>query len=342
MFLKEGWSDVWAQPHILMKTTHTPCSILTIFALGVAFLNPTVAAPDASAEAAALKIKSAERQIAASKDRIKKLETTLKEVDGRIEKRVSKVVDTLKGLGDSKDSGVRVSNSKLNVIDFMRKQISDYSRRRSQLRTALDSRTTVIPAETIQSDIAKIDGRIDHRIAQVAALGGSFASHEDYDKYIASDGGWYGATEYRLNEDYVHNRKSTTKTNQAKGKLTSALDENIKRLESNNRLLRSRMAGQSAASVARIQADIARNEALIETLRGNRVAVLMPNPQQLRALGSKEAQSIADRLKETGAEIRRDQNTLTSTYNSLNAERAKLAPMVAAFAVMQKAAPAKP
>ena len=324
-----------------MKTTLTPCSILTIFALGVAFLNPTVAAPDASAEAAGLKIKSAERQIAASQDRIKKLESTLKEVDGRIEKRVSKVVDTLKGLGDSKDSGVRVSNSKLNVIDFMRKQISDYSRRRSQLRTALDSRTTVIPAQTIQSDIAKIDGRIDHRIAQVAALGGSFASHEDYDKYVASDAGWYGATEY-LNEDHVQNRKSTTKANQAKGKLTSALDENIKRLESSNRLLRSRMAGQSAASVARIQSDITRNEALIETLLGNRVEVLMPNPQKLRALGSKEAQSIAARMKETGAEIRRDQNTLTSTYNSLNAERAKLAPMVAAFAVMQKAAPAKP
>ncbi|MEI6536892.1 MAG: hypothetical protein WCN98_16220 [Verrucomicrobiaceae bacterium] len=300
-------------------------------------------ASPADAVATAQKLKILEKQVAASQDRIRKLESELKEVDARIEKRVTKTVDNLKLMGDSKDSGSKVSNIKMDVIDFMRKQISDYSRRRAQLRAALDNPNFVIPAETIQADMSKIDQRIDHRIEQVAALGGSFATHQDYDKYNAHDNGdWYGGTSYRLNEDYTQNRKATTKANQAKGKLTNAIDENIKRLEFFNRSFRSRMAGQSPATVERLKADIARNEALIETLQGKRVELLIPSPQNLRALGSKEAQSIYLRLKDTAAEIRRDQNTLTGTYSNLNAERARLAPLTATLTAMQKVAPTKP
>ena len=202
------------------------------------------------------------------------------ETPEEIEKRVTKTVDSLKEVGDSKDSGTQVARIKEDVIDFMRKQISDYSRRRAQLRAALDSRTPVIPAETIQADIAKIDARIDHRIAQVVALGGSFATHKDYDKYKATSNSWYGGTEYRLNEDYEQNR-------------------------------------QAPQYVERLKADVARNEALIEALRGHRTTLLFPSEQSLRALGSKEAQSIHNRLKEAGTEIRRDQNALTGIYNNL-------------------------
>lgn len=306
----------------------------------IACLTPFVA--QAEDDAASQRIKALEKQVSASQSRIRKLESDLKDVDGRIEKRVTKTVDSLKEVGDSKDSGTQVARIKEDVIDFMRKQISDYSRRRAQLRAALDSRTPVIPAETIQADIAKIDARIDHRIAQVVALGGSFATHRDYDKYKATSNSWYGGTEYRLNEDYEQNRKATGKASQEKGKLTSAIDENIKRLEFANRSLRSRMEGQAPKYVERLKADVARNEALIEALRGHRTTLLFPSEQSLRALGSKEAQSIHNRLKEAGTEIRRDQNALTGIYNNLNTERASLAALAVSLDAMKKAASPKP
>ena len=321
-------------------------SIPTYFCLVMLGLTWSPAAPAANdkpiAEATGQRVKALESQVAASQNRIRKLEATLKEVDARIEKRVTKTVDGLATVGDSKDSGNKVSQIKDNVIDFMRKQISDYSRRRAQLRAALDSPNRVIPIETIQADIGKIDARIDQRIAQVITLGGSFASHQDYDKYTATGSSWYGGTEYRRNPDYEQNRKATRKANQEKGKLTNAIDENIKRLEFTNRTLLGRMKTQSAKSAERLQADITRNEALIEALKGHRVNLLLPNGQTIRPLGDKEAQSIYNRLRETGAELRRDQNTLTGTYNDLNAERARLVPLAASLDSLKKGTPQKP
>jgi hypothetical protein len=339
-FFPNQWNRSWTMTILSRKRILT--RVMAWVLVFIAFSGAASAAPAVLADPAA-KLKSIEKQVASSQDRIRKLESELRTVDARIEKRVTKAVDTLKLLGDSRDSGNKVTNLKMDVIDFMRRQISDYSRRRAQLRASLDNPGMVIPAATVQADIQKIDQRIDHRIEQVAALGGSFATHQDYDKYDVHDNGnWYGGTSYQLNEDYVQNRKATTRANQARGKLTSAIDENIKRLEFFNRSLKTRMAGQTAAGQERLQADITRNEALIQTLQGKRVELLVPSPQNLRALGSKEAQSINLRLKETAAEIRRDQNTLTGTYNNLNAERARLAPLSAALTALQKAAPATP
>jgi len=297
--------------------------------LGTFTLAPPLSAAPAD-DVAAQKAKALQAQISASQGRIKKLESDLRSADDRIEKRISKAVDSLCVVGDSKDSGTKVARMKEDVIDFLRKQISDYSRRRAQLRASLDSPIAVIPAETVQSDMAKIDARIDKRIAQVVALGGSFASHQDHDKYDVSGSDWYGGTDYRINEDYAQNKKATNKAGQAKRKLTSAIDDNIKRLEFANRTLQGRTAGQSAKYAARIQADITRNEALIESLQGWRSTLLMPAEGKIRALGSKEAQAIYERLKDAGVEARRDQNTLTGIYNNLNSERAKLAPLMAA------------
>lgn len=124
-----------------------------------------------------------EALIATRQSRIAALSKNIHSLDNGIQARVTKSVDGLERAGDSKDSGTRVARIKEDVIDFLRKQITDYARRRAQLRAELDNPQRVIPIATLNSDIAKIDGRIDQRIDQVVALGGSFAQHQDYDKY---------------------------------------------------------------------------------------------------------------------------------------------------------------
>ncbi len=287
--------------------------------------------------AAAPSAKQLDAQIATRQSGIAALTKQIQALDNGIQNRVTKTVDELENLGDSKDSGTRVARIKEDVIDFLRKQITDYARRRAQLRAELDNPQRVIPIATLNSDIAKIDARIDQRIDQVVALGGSFAQHQDYDRYESTGSNWRGGTEYRVNEDWKQNRKTTQKGSQQTGKLVNALDETIRRLEFSNRSLKSRLAAQSGPAAERTQADIAQNEARIETLRGKRVTLLTGSGRVTRGLTLKEALAIADRLKGVGSDIRRDQTKLTGYYHELNAECYQLALLDA-----QKTAAAKP
>ena len=295
---------------------------------------PTQApAPAPNANAALL-----ERQAAASQRRVDQLMSNIREVDARIEKRVSKAVDGVKPLGDSKDSGTRVARIKAEVIDFLRKQIGDYSRRRAQLRAELDNPRRVISEVTLNSDIAKIDARIDLRVQQIIALGGSFAAHKEYDKYSVNGTGWYGYTEYRVNEDWKQDRRNTRRAGEEKGKLFDAIDVNVKRLEATNRTLKGRLQGQSPAAAARIQADITRNESLIASLNGERNTLYSTGADSLRLVGSKEAIQIESRLKQAGADARSDQFKLISLYNQLNQERSRLQSLNTALAAQKKTA----
>jgi hypothetical protein len=281
-----------------------------------------------------------ERQTAASQRRVDQLMSNIRDLDARIEKRISKAVDGVKPLGDSKESGTRVARIKAEVIDFLRKQTGDYSRRRAQLRAELDNPRRVLAEDTLNSDIAKIDARIDRRVEQIIGLGGSFAAHKEYDKYTVNGTGWYGHTEYRVNEDWKQDRRNTRRTGEEKGKLFNAIDENVKRLEATNRALKGRLQGQSPASAARIQADITRNEALIASLNGERNTLFSAGSDSLRLVGSKEATQIEARLKQAGADARSDQFKLISLYNELNQERARLQSLTTTLATQKKTAAA--
>jgi hypothetical protein len=310
---------------------------------------PTLlAAPAAApAKAPAMTLKQIDAQIAARQQRLSAFRDEIVALDNSIQARVTKVVSGLMNVEDSKDSGTRVANIKADVIDFLRKQITDYTRRRGQIRAELDNPRRVIPEATLTADMEKIDARIDQRITQVADLGGSFAQHQDYDRYT-STGDWWGGTTY--NEDYRQNRRTTTKANEQKGKLMNALDETIKRLEFENRSLKSRLATTSGPAATRIQADIAHNTALIETLKGKRIEVFTKSTKPNRALSLKESLALTERLKTLATEIRRDQTKLTGYYNDLNVERYQLtlldaqkaALTTAAASAEEKKAPQKP
>ena len=299
--------------------------------------QPTAAPPVAAVDSA--QIKSLQKQVDAAQKQVNSITTDLRKTDDRIESKISKAVELMVSYTDSKDSGTRIADAKANVIDFLRKQITDYSQRRAQVRGQLDNRQRVIPADTLEADLAKIDARIDRRIEQVLALGGSFARHEDYDKYDATSSGWYGYTEYRINEDWKANRRATLKAAKEKGKLGDAIDDSIRRLESTNRYKQSQLAAAKPETARLLKADIARNETLLNALENARETLSVPSTADMTPVGAQEAKSITGRLQKTGAEVRRDQGKLTGYYNSLNGARARQAPLVKA---LSQATPAQP
>jgi DNA repair exonuclease SbcCD ATPase subunit len=272
-----------------------------------------------------------EKQLTATQKEIAGLLTEMRQTDERIEKRISKAVESLKGLSDSKDSGTRVAGLKADVIDFLRKQITDYSQRRAQIRGQLNNRQQVIPAAVLEADIAWIDARLDRRIAQVVELGGSFARHEDYDKYEAYSTGWYGHTEYRINEDWKANRKATLKAAQERGKLGDAIDDNVRRLKSSRSFKESQLRSASPEQKRLLTNDIARMDALIRSLRNSQETLAHSMPGSQTAVGPMEVKSLTKRLQAGAAEARQDQAKLTGLYNSLNAARSRQAPLVKAL-----------
>lgn len=277
-------------------------------------------------------------EITARQKRIKVLASDMASLDASMERRIVKAVDKLQGVTDSRDSGTRVARTKANVIDFLRKQITDYSRRRAQIRAEMDAARNRIPEATLASDIAWIDARINERIEQIVALGGSFAQHEEFDRFTVSGSNWWGGTEFVENPEWRQNRRVTQQGRQQQGKLRSAIDENISRLEFTNRSLAARRRQLSGPALQRVEADIARNNALIETLRGKRVTTLTNQSEgrtQL-ALSAGDARAVADQLTRTAADLRRDQTRLTTLFTELNSQRTQLA----VAEVRRRAAPA--
>ncbi len=278
------------------------------------------------------------KQLSAAQKEIDALTADLQKADQRIESKITKAVDTLKALTDSKDSGTRVADVKADLIDFLRKQLTDYAQRRAQVRAQLENPQRSLPQDILQSDLAKIDQRIDHRIEQVMALGGSFARHQDYDKYEPTGTTWYGHTEFHLSEDWKANRRATLKAAQQKGKLGDAIDDSIRRLTSTNRYKQSQLPAARPETARLLQADILRNQALIGALENSRETLLSPQPASQTPLGALEAKSIHQRFLKAAVEVRRDQGKLTDLYNRLNAARARQAALLKAA----PPAPAKP
>ncbi len=302
---------------------------------------PAPAAPAAPAvPAAAAPNPALAKQLRAAQKEIDTLTADLQKTDQRIEAKITKAVETLRTLTDSNDSGTRVADVKADVIDFLRKQLTDYAQRRAQVRGQLDNRQRTIPQATLESDLAKIDQRIDHRIEQVMALGGSFARHQDYDKYEATGTAWYGHTEFRLSEDWKANRRATLKAAQQTGKLGDAIDDSIRRLSSTNRYKQSQLAAARPDTARLLQADIRRNQALIGALENSRENLLTPQPSSQTPLGALEAKAIHQRYQKAAVDVRRDQLKLTGLYNNLNAARARQATLLKAVAPAPAAAPA--
>ncbi len=301
---------------------------------------PAPAAPAAPAVPAAAPNPALAKQLRAAQKEIDTLTADLQKTDQRIEAKITKAVETLRTLTDSNDSGTRVADVKADVIDFLRKQLTDYAQRRAQVRGQLDNRQRTIPQAILESDLAKIDQRIDHRIEQVMALGGSFARHQDYDKYEATGTAWYGHTEFRLSEDWKANRRATLKAAQQTGKLGDAIDDSIRRLSSTNRYKQSQLAAARPDTARLLQADIRRNQALIGALENSRENLLTPQPSSQTPLGALEAKAIHQRYQKAAVDVRRDQLKLTGLYNNLNAARARQATLLKAVAPAPAAAPA--
>lgn len=171
--------------------------------------------------------------IALREQRLGEIISDIKALDERNEKRIDSLVDTLKSLKDSSDTGTRINALKVDAINGLKKGITIYVSKRREIFERLRSDKNA-PVEALTGDMEKFDARIQKRVDQIMELAKSMPAREDVEKYEDDGGvywdGWYQETT-RISEEWKQNRRQGVATEKSLREIRQALEKAIGSLE---------------------------------------------------------------------------------------------------------------
>lgn len=289
-----------------------------------------VSAPPPPLDKAALKA-----QLDAREKRADLLLDELRSADDRIESTIDRVVDTLKMIGDSKDSRTKVTRLKEETIEGLKRNITFYQQRRAALQEEMRRPTLHLTTEEKQKAIAKFDARIEKRVQQVLELAKSFPSHKDHERYKAVDGGWWGPT-YIQNEDFKQNQRLTAHTNTQRNEITKELQRSIERIDRQVRTLQTQLAAATTEPHRKMLTDeLAKYEALKKSRQQQYAEVTTAAETATRQIGGKEAQDMDATLRKVVDSLRRDFTSLFQKYSAYLTERSNVNAANASLAAMK-------
>jgi hypothetical protein len=271
-------------------------------------------------------------QVDAREKRVKLMRDELLAADARIEATIDRIIETLKMVGDSKDSRTKVARLKEDTVKRLAKNIDFYQRKRADLLEQMRRPTLNLTMEEKQRAIAKVDARMEKRVQQILGLNQSMPTHQDYDKYKTVDNGWYGTT-FAVNDDYKQNQRLMTHTDSQRGKILEGLQKSVERLDQQNRTLQGWLAKATGDEHRKIlQGEIARNEELLKERRTQIADMAKPTLDTTRPISGKEAQDMDMALRKAVDSLQREFTTLFQHYStyllecsSLNTAKAALA-----------------
>ncbi len=254
--------------------------------------------------------------IAIRQQRVDLLRDEIKQTDARIESQLDQIIGTLESISDSKDSRTKVARMKEDTMKALLKTIEYYDGKRAALKEELRNPRLRLTDDEKQRIIAAFDARIEKRTQQILALNKSMPAHQDFERYTATGGGWYG-TEYERNKDFEQNRRMTSHSNTQRDALVKQLDASLARLDRQARTLKTQLA--AAADPAQRQAlggEIAKTGALIAERRQQRQETLTPSTTATHTVALKEAMDMDKALQTAITGLRRDFTTLFQRYNT--------------------------
>ncbi len=287
------------------------------------------AAEEIDIEARKRSIVELEAHIVDREDRLKEVSDDIIRLDERVEKRVDKIVEKLKTMEDSKDSQVKVAQTKKEAIEGLRKMIDYYAKKRDGLEQLIKSGKTAVPGSELAGDKAVFDERIEKRVSQVIDLTRSFTEFEEHDKYDTSTQSAWGWswTNYNINEDWRHNRKATRHTDAQKKEIGEALKASLERLERRGIELKKSLAapGISAGQKEILEADIATNEGMVAQRRGQIEQLFTAGDATAAPVSRSEADRVRMAIEDQAKDLRDDFFQIFEKYAEFGNEREKIA-----------------
>ncbi len=282
--------------------------------------------------------------IAAREARLKEIAGDIRRLDDRNEKHIDTIVNTLKGLKDSDQSKTRINALKADVIAGLRKSISIYQQKRSEVfeRLRVDNGVSM---EALTQDMDRFDARTQKRVDQIMELAKSMPMPKDVEKYQADGGDWWNGWYYensRISDEWKQNRRQGTATKVNQRDLRNALKKNIVDQQSR----RDSIAGQlkdrklSDAERALQEQELGRTDALLENRRrelaelsvpataggesADTSASSTPSPGAEQAASADDASAMKDMLDDASRDISRDFWDILSKYIDAARERDKI------------------
>lgn len=319
-----------------MKTLRTVALLLATVTFAFAAQPPPVDPNLAGWEAA----------LAAMERRANLIRDEIRAMDSRIETRGDALLDSLRSIGDSKDSRSKIARMKEETIESLRSNIQYYRSKRAALKEELRRPTLNLTTEEKKRMIAAFDARIEKRVTQIIELLKSLPTHKDYERYKVEGSTWAGPA-YAVNEDYVQNQRLVTVTNRLREEIVAGLRRSIARLQQDNRTLMAELnAAPNYSSPKDLTGEINKNEMLIAERREQIATALSFTSTPTRKISQREAIDFDKERRNTVNELRRDFDTLFARYNNLLPELSRInttrATIAAAKARAQKAAKATP
>jgi hypothetical protein len=280
-------------------------------------------------------IQQLDAQIVQLDAKLKVFTESVLEVDASIEKRIDRIVNDLKSIQDSEDSGTRVSMVKEDIIKSLYTYIQFVVRERDMRVARLEGQPgTVVPRYGLEKDIEFLDARLEKRVDQIIELSRSFGVRDanvqrfEYgDDDDDDDNDWrYGETYHGQNIHYssggtVTGRQTTDEYRQMRsvahrGEMTKerAIDNlkaSIENLKRKNRLLEQRLNyARNMTEMQYTKNQISKNRNLISR-RQEQIYLLQTNAQPgTKQIARQQAVMLEERLREEVADIKTEFRTL--------------------------------
>jgi hypothetical protein len=305
---------------------------LTTVALAALFTTSsfaqTASAPAIDMEARKASVVNLAAQIEQREARLAEVRTDIKTLDARIEKRIDSVVKLLTDLRDSQDSKTRISRSKQDAIQGLRRAIDAYANKRKEIAERVKAGD-----ENALGDLGKFDERIATRVAQIVDLSKSFPAHEDVKKY-ESDGGsdyWRGYyhEDTRVSEEWKQSRRDQVQTKKTRDEVNTAIKEGIARLDQRRRSLQDMLDNRNPSESARklYTQELGQIDAQTESLNAQLGEMAMATGGATREPSLDEAIDIGQLLDDARKDLRGDVGSLFRLYDQFDKERSRISEM---------------
>ncbi len=279
----------------------------------------------------AARVKSVEtlkEHIAQREARFETLKQDLRALDGRVEKQIESIVNTLSGLKDSNDSKTRVSKIKGDVIQALVRTIGIYRQKRMDVYERLRT-DPKMPKEQLEQELKVFDDRIGKRIEQVMEISKSFPGHQDVQKY-ESDGtsywnGWY-AENTRVSDDWKQNRRDSNSGEVQRRELVQGINKALERNQSRRASIADTLANRKLSDRERAvqQEELGRIDATIDNLRMKRRDLALPGAGGSREIGLDEAHDAEQMLDDARADLSRDFWDIMRKFGDLDLEGTRI------------------
>ncbi len=309
--------------------------LLSIFALALTANAQTEATTEAqqTAEPTVAEVeqslKNLNFHLQQRQQRVTNLREELVRKDEQVERTIERIINMLKHVSDSADSGTKTMRMKQDIIDGLSKTIERYQNKRRELAIDAVSNKPTLDKEVSEAGMKAMDEKIQKRVDQILDLSKSLTTSNEYRKFNDH----YKESRQRL---YTRNRtaenqarKTTTRAGQVKGDLLDAIQSNIENLKRRNIELENMMENQLLDDDQRgmIAEQIRLNEEVIDQRYDQLEAALTSqgaDPGSTQKIGLRDAMEMDRLIKDAASDLKWDFNSVFRTYSELVTELQKV------------------